>query len=124
MVMVGLGTGIVAWQDAKCTLAFVEFLNCLRPRFGPLCRTGLISTKAVPFPLLVQFCDRASVDAGEKTTMSRFNFCFTGLVLVRTAHAYSKQDKLYKKQNGISTGPMVVFYGCRHEQENAHLPNI
>lgn len=28
------------------------------------------------------------------------------------------QDKLYKKQNGIPTGPMVVFYGCRHEQDS------
>ncbi|CAJ1351344.1 unnamed protein product, partial [Effrenium voratum] len=27
------------------------------------------------------------------------------------------QDKLYKKQQGIATGPMVVFYGCRHEEE-------
>merc|ERR1712232_334607 len=27
------------------------------------------------------------------------------------------QDKLYKKQKGIETGPMVVFYGCRHEKE-------
>lgn len=27
------------------------------------------------------------------------------------------QDKLYKKQHGIATGPMVVFYGCRHEEE-------
>jgi len=27
------------------------------------------------------------------------------------------QDKLYKKKQGIQTGPMVVFYGCRREQE-------
>merc|ERR1712217_923474 len=27
------------------------------------------------------------------------------------------QDKLYKKQRGIKTGPMVVFYGCRREKE-------
>merc|ERR1712110_485833 len=27
------------------------------------------------------------------------------------------QDKLYKKQQGIKTGPMVVFYGCRREKE-------
>jgi len=27
------------------------------------------------------------------------------------------QDKLYKKQQGIQTGPMVVFYGCRREKE-------
>merc|ERR1711998_819422 len=27
------------------------------------------------------------------------------------------QDKLYKKQQGIETGPMIVFYGCRHEKE-------
>jgi len=27
------------------------------------------------------------------------------------------QDKLYKKQQGLKTGPMVVFYGCRRERE-------
>lgn len=27
------------------------------------------------------------------------------------------QDKLYKKQQGLKTGPMVVFYGCRREKE-------
>merc|ERR1719272_273019 len=27
------------------------------------------------------------------------------------------QDRLYKKRQGIETGPMVVFYGCRHEKE-------
>jgi len=27
------------------------------------------------------------------------------------------QDKLYKKRQGIKTGPMVVFYGCRREKE-------
>lgn len=27
------------------------------------------------------------------------------------------QDKLYKKQKGIKTGPMVIFYGCRREKE-------
>eukprot|EP00933_Yihiella_yeosuensis_P006407 TRINITY_DN1110_c0_g2_i4.p1 TRINITY_DN1110_c0_g2~~TRINITY_DN1110_c0_g2_i4.p1 ORF type:complete len:1858 (-),score=525.91 TRINITY_DN1110_c0_g2_i4:496-6069(-) len=27
------------------------------------------------------------------------------------------QNKLWKKQQGIETGPMVVFYGCRREKE-------
>eukprot|EP00928_Gymnodinium_smaydae_P053914 TRINITY_DN3779_c0_g1_i7.p1 TRINITY_DN3779_c0_g1~~TRINITY_DN3779_c0_g1_i7.p1 ORF type:complete len:1846 (-),score=416.50 TRINITY_DN3779_c0_g1_i7:209-5746(-) len=27
------------------------------------------------------------------------------------------QDKLYKKNKGIKTGPMVIFYGCRREKE-------
>jgi len=27
------------------------------------------------------------------------------------------QDKLYMKQKGIKTGPMIVFYGCRTEKE-------
>lgn len=27
------------------------------------------------------------------------------------------QDKLYKKKQGIKTGPMVVYYGCRREYE-------
>jgi sulfite reductase (NADPH) flavoprotein alpha-component len=27
------------------------------------------------------------------------------------------QDKLYKKKQGIKTGPMVIFYGCRREKE-------
>jgi len=37
----------------------------------------------------------------------------TGIAPIRSF----MQDKLYKKKNGIPTGPMVVFYGCRHEQE-------
>jgi sulfite reductase alpha subunit-like flavoprotein len=27
------------------------------------------------------------------------------------------QDKLYKKKQGVKTGPMVIFYGCRREKE-------
>jgi len=27
------------------------------------------------------------------------------------------QDRMYKKQQGKEVGPMVVFYGCRHERE-------
>jgi len=27
------------------------------------------------------------------------------------------QDKMYKKNQGIVSGPMVVFYGCRREKE-------
>jgi sulfite reductase (NADPH) flavoprotein alpha-component len=27
------------------------------------------------------------------------------------------QDRLYQKRQGKVTGPMVVFYGCRHEKE-------
>ncbi|CAJ1388754.1 unnamed protein product, partial [Effrenium voratum] len=37
----------------------------------------------------------------------------TGIAPIRSF----MQDKLYKKQQGIATGPMVVFYGCRHEEE-------
>merc|ERR550537_1038678 len=27
------------------------------------------------------------------------------------------QDRMYKKKQGIEVGPMVIFYGCRHEKE-------
>merc|ERR1711939_122222 len=37
----------------------------------------------------------------------------TGIAPIRSF----MQDKLYKKQKGIKTGPMVVFYGCRREKE-------
>jgi len=37
----------------------------------------------------------------------------TGIAPIRSF----MQDKLYKKQKGIKTGPMVVFYGCRRERE-------
>ncbi|CAE7510787.1 CYP102A5 [Symbiodinium natans] len=36
----------------------------------------------------------------------------TGIAPIRSF----MQDKLYKKNRGIKTGPMVVFYGCRHEK--------
>merc|ERR1712226_1030384 len=37
----------------------------------------------------------------------------TGIAPIRSF----MQDKLYKKNKGIKTGPMVVFYGCRREKE-------
>jgi sulfite reductase alpha subunit-like flavoprotein len=37
----------------------------------------------------------------------------TGIAPIRSF----MQDKLYKKQKGIKTGPMVVFYGCRRYSE-------
>jgi len=37
----------------------------------------------------------------------------TGIAPIRSF----MQDKLYKKQRGIKTGPMVVFYGCRRYSE-------
>jgi sulfite reductase alpha subunit-like flavoprotein len=37
----------------------------------------------------------------------------TGIAPIRSF----MQDKLYKKKQGIQTGPMVVFYGCRKEKE-------
>jgi len=37
----------------------------------------------------------------------------TGIAPIRSF----MQDKLYKKQKGVKTGPMVVFYGCRREKE-------
>merc|ERR1711957_1058793 len=37
----------------------------------------------------------------------------TGIAPIRSF----MQNKLYKKQRGIEVGPMVVFYGCRREQE-------
>jgi len=37
----------------------------------------------------------------------------TGIAPIRSF----MQDKLYKKSQGIKTGPMVVFYGCRREHE-------
>lgn len=57
-------------------------------------------------------CGTFKFSEDEKTPMVMVGLG-TGIAPIRSFC----QDKLYKKQKGIETGPMIVFYGCRHEKE-------
>ena len=134
MVLVGLGTGIVAWLCltsqvmAKCC-HYVIFLK--RREFWPT--FFLFATLSVKFsagiwgsyPVLhAGDAWRNPISALLKSTivhtlskLSHDTVCSGEFRVVPPATAW-EEDKLYKKKNGIPTGPMVVFYGCRHEQDS------
>lgn len=57
-------------------------------------------------------CGTFKFPASEETPMVMVGLG-TGIAPIRSF----LQDKLYMKQKGIKTGPMVVFYGCRKEKE-------
>ncbi|CAE7630777.1 PFOR [Symbiodinium pilosum] len=133
------------YPSAKMPLEqLISVLPMIKPRIYSIASDARYSPKAVEFTIVINQWKSKATGAVKTGTCTKFiqhmpvgskvpcavvcgTFQFpkdetTPMVMVGLGTGIAPirsfmQDKLYKKNHGIKTGPMVVFYGCRHEKE-------